>query len=59
MINLAVNLKCRCARTNVCVCMCVGGQVGAAVEEGVFSGKVPAKDAKQQMEYQCFLVPEN
>lgn len=42
--------------------MCVGEwvQVGAEVEEEeVFSGTVQAKEAKQQMEYRCFLVPEN
>lgn len=25
----------------------------------MFSGTVPAKDAKQQIEFHCFLVPEN
>lgn len=39
--------------------MCVGKWEGAVVVEGVFTGTVPVKDAKQQMEYHCFLLPEN
>lgn len=37
-------------------CVCAGVQQW---KRGCFAGRVPAKDAKQQMEYHCFLVPEN
>lgn len=37
------------------VCVRVSGLEGAVV----FSGTVPVKDAEQQMEYHCFLLPEN
>lgn len=46
MINLTVNVKCQCVKS---------GEVAAVVEGG--SRTVPAKDAKQQMEYHCFLLP--
>lgn len=48
MINAAVNLKWQCVH------VCVSGLEGAAV----FSGTVPEKDAKRQIEYHCLLLPE-
>lgn len=40
------------------MCMCGWAAMCSGVR-GSFSGTVPAKDAKQQMEYHCFLLPEN